>query len=132
MPGVDRRELAAIFAGGALGALGRTALSQALPHAADSWPWSTFTVNVVGALLLGYFATRLQDRLAPSTYWRPFLGTGLCGGLTTFSTMQLELIRMIDGRHYWLAVGYGSASIVAGMVAIALATVVTRRVRLLV
>ena len=132
MPSTDRRELAAIFAGGALGALARAGLAQGLPHGAGSWPWSTFIANVAGALLLGYFATRLQERLAPSTYRRPLLGTGLCGGLTTFSTMQLELVRMVDGHHYGLAAGYGSASVVAGLLAIWVATVITRRVRLIV
>jgi CrcB protein len=132
MPGIDRRELASIFVGGALGAMGRTGLAQALPHGSGSWPWSTFAVNIAGAFLLGYFATRLQDRLAPTTYQRPLLGTGFCGALTTFSTMQLELLRMIDGRHYGLALGYLSASVLAGMLAVGLATVLTRRVRLLV
>ena len=61
------------------------------------WPWATFLVNIVGAFPLGYFATRLQERLPLSAYRRPFLGTGFCGALTTFSTMQLELLRMLDG-----------------------------------
>ena len=56
-------------------------------------------VNIVGAFLLGYFTTRLQERLPLSSYRRPLLGTGLCGGLTTFSTMQVEIVKMLDGRH---------------------------------
>jgi CrcB protein len=89
----------------------------------------TFAVNLIGAFLLGYFATRLQERLPLSSYRRPLLGTGLCGGLTTFSTMQVELLRMIDARHLGLAVGYASASIVGGYAAIHLATAMVRRVR---
>ena len=87
MPPVDRREVAAIFAGGALGTLLRAALAGAFPHPATAWPWPTFAVNVVAAFLLGYFVTRLQERLPLSSYRRPLLGTGLCGGLSTFSTM---------------------------------------------
>ena len=94
LPTHDRRELAAIFAGGIVGALARTGLEQALPVRPGSWPWATFAVNVVGAAALGYFVTRLQERLPTSAYRRPFLGTGVCGALTTFSTMQLELYRM--------------------------------------
>jgi CrcB protein len=86
-------------------------------------------VNVLGALLLGYFVTRLQERLPPTRYGRPFLATGMCGALTTFSTVQIELLRMLDHDHVGLALGYAAASIAAGFVAIALATSLTRRVR---
>ena len=115
---LDARELAAIFAGGFLGALARAGLAEALPHAPGQWPWATFAVNVAGAFLLGYFVTRLQERLPLSAYRRPFLGTGLCGALTTFSTMQLELLRMLDGGRIALAAGYAAASVVAGFVAV--------------
>ncbi|MGH3768277.1 MAG: fluoride efflux transporter CrcB [Pseudonocardiaceae bacterium] len=126
----DARELAAVFAGGAAGALCRGLLGEAYPAAATSWPWVTFSVNLAGAFLLGYFATRLQERLPLSSYRRPLLGTGLCGGLTTFSTMQVELLRMLDVRHYGLAAGYASASIVGGYAAVHLSTAVVRRVRI--
>ncbi|MEO6884691.1 MAG: fluoride efflux transporter CrcB [Jatrophihabitantaceae bacterium] len=128
---LDRREVAAVFAGGALGTLLRAALSEAFPHSATSWPWPTFVVNVVAAFLLGYFVTRLQERLPLSGYRRPLVGTGLCGGLSTFSTMQVELVKMIDAHTYGLALAYAGASIVAGYLAIHLATATVRRVRVL-
>lgn len=128
IPRLDRREAAAIFIGGALGTLLRAALSEAFPQSTTSWPWSTFIVNVVAAFLLGYFVTRLQERLPLSSYRRPLLGTGLCGGLSTFSTMQVELLKMIDTGAYWLALGYAAASIAAGYVAIHVATATVRRV----
>src|ERR1700729_1716326 len=93
-PRADGRELAAIFAGGALGTLLRAGLAEAFPHPATSWPWPTFTVNVVAALVLGYAVTRLQERLPLSSYRRPLLGTGLCGGLSTFSTIPVEILKM--------------------------------------
>ena len=130
MPRFDRRELAAIFVGGAVGALARAGLAEGLTHPATTWPWATFIVNVAGAFMLGYFATRLQERLPLSAYRRPFLGTGLCGALTTFSTMQVELLRMLDHGDTVLAVAYAAASIVAGLVAVAGATAVVRRVRI--
>ena len=123
---VDRRELAAIFFGGAIGALARYGLAEALPHDAGSWPWATFAVNVAGALALGYLTTRLQERLPPSAYRRPLLGTGLCGALTTFSTMQVELLQMLDDGRTGLAAGYATASIAAGVLAVTATTNLVR------
>jgi fluoride exporter len=129
LPRADRREIAAIFAGGATGTLLRAALAEAFPHPATAWPWPTFAVNIVAAFLLGYFVTRLQERLPLSAYRRPLLGTGVCGGLSTFSTMQVEILKMISGGAWGLAAGYTAASIAAGYAAIHLATAVVRRVR---
>lgn len=127
----DRRELAAIYAGGVIGALARVGLSEALPHGADAWPWATFIVNLLGAALLGWFVTRLGERLPPSTYRRPFLGTGICGALTTFSTLQLELFRMVEGGYLGLAVAYAAATLIGGFACVHLGTVATRRARVL-
>jgi fluoride exporter len=127
---VDRRELAAIFAGGIIGALARLGLVEAFPSTPGQWPWATFVANVAGALALGYFTTRLQERLPLSAYRRPFLGTGLCGALTTFSTLQLELLEMLDHGNGGLAAGYAAASVAAGLLAIALTTNLVRRARL--
>src|SRR5215216_2556659 len=110
---IDRRELAAIFAGGFAGA----EVVEALPHDAAEWPWATFAVNLAGAFALGYFATRLQERLPLSAYRRPLLGTGFCGALTTFSTVQVELVRMLEDGRDGLALGYATASIAAGFAA---------------
>jgi fluoride exporter len=128
MLGHDNRELAAVFAGGALGTLARAALGLLAAPDPAHWPWPTFAVNIVGAFLLGYFTTRLLERLPLSSYRRPLLGTGLCGGLTTFSTMQVEILRMIEHRHYGLAVGYTAASLAAGLLAVYIATALVRRV----
>jgi CrcB protein len=131
MPRLDRRELGAIFSGGAVGAVLRVALSNAFPTAPTSWPWIVFTINVTGAFVLGYFVTRLQERLPLSTYRRPLVGTGFCGAFTTFSTMQLQLLKMIDHHRYVLAVGYAAASVAAGYLAIYVSTTIVRRVRVI-
>jgi CrcB protein len=126
----DRRELAAIFIGGAVGGAARTGLSELAPTHAGQWPWVTFAVNIVGCLLLGYFVTRLQERLPITAYRRPLLGTGLCGGLTTFSTFQIELLMLLDRGDLGLALGYAAASLAAGFAGVALGTAIVRRARL--
>jgi CrcB protein len=123
----DRQELAAIFAGGFAGAVLRALAEEAIPHEPDRWPWATFAVNLVGAALLGWLTTRLQERLPLSAYRRPLLGTGFCGALTTFSTMQVELLDMLDAGHAGLAAGYAAASVAAGVVAVGLVTNLVRR-----
>jgi CrcB protein len=123
---VDRQEIAAIFAGGFAGAVLRALVEDRIPHDPDTWPWATFAVNIAGAMLLGWLVTRLQERLPLSAYRRPLLGTGFCGALTTFSTMQVELLDMLDAGNTGLAVGYAAASIVVGFTAVALVTNVVR------
>lgn len=128
---VDRAELAAVFVGGVIGAVARAELTEDLPTHPGSWPWATFIVNLVGAFLLGYLTTRLQERLPLSAYRRPLLGTGFCGALTTFSTVQIELLRMLDANRIGLALAYAAASIVGGLLLVAAATNMVRRARLI-
>jgi CrcB protein len=131
VPRPDRQELVAIAAGGAAGALLRVALARSYTTGTAAWPWVTFAVNMTGALILGYVVTRLQERLPLAAYRRPLLGTGFCGALTTFSTMQLELLHMLDAHRYGLAAGYAGASIALGYACVHLASAVVRRVRVL-
>jgi fluoride exporter len=127
--GRDWRELAAIFAGGSLGAVLRVALVQTGAGRSPGWPWITFGVNIGGTFLLGYLVTRLQERLPLSAYRRPLLGTGFCGALTTFSTMQVELLVMLDVHRYGQAVAYAAASVLLGYACLHLGTSLARRVR---
>lgn len=131
MPRIDRQELAAIFAGGAVGAVARVWIGRHFASADDAWPWATFAINISGSFALAYFATRLQERLPQSTYRRPLLGTGFCGAYTTFSTMQVELLGLVEAHRYGLAIGYALASIAAGLAAIWLATTLVRRTRVI-
>ncbi|HEX8051193.1 MAG TPA: fluoride efflux transporter CrcB [Solirubrobacterales bacterium] len=120
---VDRRELGAIFLGGAIGALLRAGLAEALPDPGVGWPWATFIVNVVGTALLGYWFTTLPH----TQYRRPLLTTGFCGALTTFSTVQVELVEMIDAGRMALACLYLGLSVAAGLAGAQAATIVGRR-----
>jgi len=119
---VHAGEIAAVFVGGFAGTIARVALAQSLPADVAQWPWATFLANVAGAFLLGYVATRIADRRRLA-----LLGTGLCGALTTFSTLQLELLLMLDGEHYALAAAYALVSVAVGLAAVTLAAGVARR-----
>lgn len=114
------------MAGGAGGALLRAACGKAFPHDKGSWPWATFAVNIAGALLLAWVTTRLTEIVAPSRYWRLLVGTGFCGALTTFSTLQVETIQMARAGHVGLAAAYAVTSIAVGMAVAVLATVGAR------
>lgn len=125
-PQFDLRQLAAIYAGGVIGALMRVGLAEAAPHSTGDWPWATFAANMVGALLLGYFVGRLRDHPEDSLT-HPFLTTGICGTLTTFSTLQLELFEMVDAGHTALAGAYVAATLTAGYLCVRLGIAVERQ-----
>ncbi len=120
----------AVFAGGSGGALVRLGLDERFPSDGRSWPWATFIANVAGAFLLGYFTTRLQERLAPSTFRGPLLGTGFCGALTTFSTFQIELIELVRHGQAGLGLVYLVGSVGAGLAMVYVASAFTRRAHL--
>lgn len=124
----DPRKLAAIYAGGVVGALIRVGLAQAAATDPGQWPWATFVVNMVGALLLGYFFMLFREHPEESLH-HPFLGVGICGTLTTFSTMQLELYEMVDGGYLGLAAAYAAVTIAAGYLCVRLGIAFERRPR---
>jgi len=90
-------------------------------------------VQQPSAELAGSFGRRVLPRAdrreIPAIFAGGALGTGLCGGLSTFSTMQVEILKMLDARAWGLAAGYAAASVAAGYAAIHLATAMVRRVR---
>jgi fluoride exporter len=126
LTGFDLRRLAAIYVGGVIGALSRVGLAQATPHGPGGWPWGTLVVNMAGALLLGYFFARLGDHPEKGLA-HPFLTTGICGTLTTFSTVQLELFEMIDAGRIGLAVAYLGVTLVAGFLCVRAGIALERR-----
>ncbi len=115
---VEGADLLAIFLGGSIGALARAGLAQALAGHSDQWPWATFAVNIAAALALGYLVTRLEEGLPSFLYRHAFLTSGFCAALSTFSTMMVELLRMLDGGHWGLALGYTAASLTGGLLAV--------------
>jgi fluoride exporter len=120
-------DLLAIFLGGAIGSILRSALAHGFPVGAGAWPWPTFAVNMLGAAVLGYLIARTQEADPPSMYGRSFIGIGFCGALTTFSTMMIELLRMLEASHWGLAAGYASASVAGGLAAVLVMSRLARR-----
>jgi CrcB protein len=115
---IDRAELTAIAVGGAVGAVARVGLTKAFPTAAGSWPWATFAVNIAGAFLLGCLLAALKGRRPRSVPVYRLLGTGFCSTATTFATVQVELLRMLDRDRYGLAAAYIAASVAGGYLAV--------------
>jgi CrcB protein len=110
----DPGRIAAIYAGGVVGALARVGLAEALPHGTASWPWATFAANMAGALLLGFLVAALRGHRAES-HGFALLTTGICGTLTTFATFQLELFEILEAGAVGLALAYAAATIAAGL-----------------
>ncbi|WP_237491891.1 fluoride efflux transporter CrcB [Modestobacter sp. L9-4] len=105
--------------GGALGSLARWGLGRALPHPVGAWPTATLLINLSGCLVLGVLAVALFTRHPRSPWLRPFLGTGVLGGWTTFSTFAVDTVQLADAGRGAAAVGYVLASVVGGVLAAA-------------
>jgi len=112
---MGQRLLPAIFLGGVVGGLARAALEQEWPASGHGWPWATFLVNIAGTALLASLVFLVQRRPPAEGLLAPFLGIGLCGTLTTFSTLQLETVVLVHAGHAALGVAYGLGSIGAGL-----------------
>jgi fluoride exporter len=104
--------LAVIGAGGGAGTAARYGTALAIPTQSGAYPVATFLVNVVGAVILGAIAELPTGWLPAHELTRPAIGTGFCGGLTTFSTMSLEIYRLWPG-HPEVAAAYAAASLAA-------------------
>lgn len=117
----------AVFVGGAAGTALRAVLAEEITRDPGSWPWPTFLVNVAGALLLGWLVSRNGRRPAAPGRRRALLELGFCGGFTTFAAMQLELLHFLDSGQFGLAIGYATASIVAGLAAVFVGSALGRR-----
>jgi CrcB protein len=110
--------LLAIALGGGLGSLARYLVGDALPTAPGQFPWSTFLINISGGFALGWLMVMILDVWPPTRYVRPFLGIGVLGGFTTFSTLAVELRGLAANGHLVLAGTYALATLAAGLAAV--------------
>lgn len=132
----QRRELAprqwdlvlATSVGGILGAWARYGLGVALPNPRHSFPWATLIVNASGCLLIGVLMVVLLELTSPHRLARPFLGVGVLGGYTTYSTFAVEVERLVLAHRPLIALAYVAATLAACAVAVWLATAVTLNV----
>ncbi len=120
------RVLAAVAAGGVLGAEARFGLGVLLPHAPGAWPWATLLVNASGCVLIGVLMVLLTERAGAHPLARPFLGVGVLGGYTTFSTYAVEVLQLHDGGRTAEALGYLAATPLVAVAACAAGTAATR------
>jgi CrcB protein len=104
--------------GGALGALARWGLAEALPHSPAAWPWATLLVNLLGCLLIGVLLAVLLAWFPESPWLRPFLAVGVLGGFTTYSTFAVDVVRLTDAGQSVLAAAYVVASVLGGVLAV--------------
>ena len=118
--------LGVIALGGAIGALARYGLAEAIPHRAGAFPWATFLTNVIGCLLIGVLLVVIIEARTVHPLSRPFLGTGVLGGFTTFSTFSVETERLIGDRPL-TAVAYFFGTVAVALLAVQTGVVVTRR-----
>jgi CrcB protein len=122
----DPAVLAAVSLGGVLGAEARYGMSVALPHEPTQIPVSTWLVNTSGCLLIGVLMTVVMELSAPHRLVRPFLGVGVLGGYTTFSTATVEVQQLTLHGRPGLALGYLVGTVVAALVAVTAGMVGTR------
>ena len=116
--------LLAVAVGGATGASGRWLVAWAVDatagvHQPGTWPWATLIANVLGCVLIGFAARRIEH---DTTAWA-FVVTGVLGGFTTFSAFAIELNDMADVERLPLAVLYGAVTLAAGIGATAIADI---------
>jgi fluoride exporter len=118
--------LAAIAAGGMIGAVVRHGLSVAFPHPPRGFPWATFAVDVSGCLLIGVLMVLITEAWTAHRLIRPFLGVGVLGGYTTFSTYAVEVQQAVAAGAARTGLLYLAATLVAALTAVRLGLTVTR------
>ena len=127
-PRLHTTALAAIAVGGALGALARWGVAEALPHGRGQFPWNTLVANVSGCFLIGVLMVLVIERWPGRTLIRPFFGTGILGGFTTFSTYAVDTRTLLAAGHGVTAVEYVAATLLLGLVAVVAGLRSTERV----
>jgi CrcB protein len=120
--------VAVVALGGAIGATARYAASLLWPAPTGGFPWNTFWVNLVGCAVIGVFMVVIIEVWAAHRLVRPFFGTGVLGGFTTFSTYAVDIQKLVDAGHPRTALAYLFATLLGALAAVWLAMTAARRV----
>ncbi|MEV3855573.1 fluoride efflux transporter CrcB [Streptomyces sp. NPDC050095] len=120
--------LAVVALGGALGACARYGASLLWPTAPGAFPWTTLVVNAVGCAVIGVFMVVITRVWSVHRLVRPFFGTGVLGGFTTFSTYAVDIRQLTDGGEARTALGYLALTVCVALAAVWTAAHLTRRV----
>ncbi|MFJ1897121.1 MULTISPECIES: fluoride efflux transporter CrcB [unclassified Streptomyces] len=120
--------VAVVALGGAAGACARYGASLLWPTGADGFPWTTLVVNVIGCAVIGVFMVVISEVWAAHRLVRPFFGTGVLGGFTTFSTYAVDIQRLVDGGRARSGLAYLGLTLLAALAAVWSAVWLTRRV----
>jgi fluoride exporter len=120
--------LGAVAAGGALGSLVRELVSEAIPRQGADFPWATFLTNVTGCFLIAALMVLVVERWPGRHLVRPFFGTGLLGGFTTFATYAVETRSLLAAGHLATAMAYSAGTLVVGLAAVVVGLHLTERV----
>jgi fluoride exporter len=109
----------AVALGGALGAVSRYTLDRIIErHSFAVFPWSTFTINATGCLVIGAIIAALVDRHNTPAWLRIGLTIGVVGGYTTFSTYAQETLDLMEEGHHGIAALYAFGSVAVGVAAV--------------
>jgi fluoride exporter len=118
--------LGVIAAGGVIGAEARYGIGLAWPHTATAWPWATFVENAAGSFLIGVLMVLIVELFDAHRLIRPFLGVGVLGGFTTFSTYAVDTLLLTDARRAGVAAAYLVLTPVGAVLACAVGATLTR------
>lgn len=118
--------VAVISCGGAIGAVARYAVGLEWPTAAGHFPTSTLLINVIGCAVMGIFMVLITEKWSVHPLMRPFFGTGVLGGFTTFSTYEVEAQHLLQHGHALIAVAYLVITLLAAILAVWVAAGLTR------
>lgn len=110
--------LGVVSLGGTVGALARLGVNAAYGHEPGTFGWGTFAVNVTGCLLIGMLMVAITELRRPHPLVRPFLGVGVLGGFTTFSTYILEAQQALRAGSARTALLYLGATLAAAVLAV--------------